>query len=79
MKIKEIESGLHILFDEMGITLPDWRVKIAGREIIRKSDWVWLYVDIYKKYAHKSCQRRKIAFNLVRNIVDWERSIFYLP
>jgi hypothetical protein len=77
MNMKEIEVALHNWFDKEGITLPQWRVKIVGREIIGRSDWSWLYVDIYKKYKHKPCQHRKLAFNFVRNIVDRERSIFY--
>jgi hypothetical protein len=77
MDMKDIEVALHNRFDEAGITLPEWRVKIVGREIIGRSDWAWLYVDIYKKHKHKPCQHRKLAYNVVRGIVDLERSIFY--
>jgi hypothetical protein len=77
--MKEFEENLHRVFDEMDITLPDWRIRIREREIIGKSDWAWLYVDIYRKYAHKPCQCRKLAYNFVRDVIDWEKSIFYTP
>jgi hypothetical protein len=79
MEMRELEVGLHGLFDEMGITNPSWRVALTGREIIGKSDWSWLHIDIYKKYGKKPCQHRKLAYNFVRNVIDWERSIFYEP
>ena len=74
---KDYLEALHEVFDEQGITAPNWRLKITSREIIGQSDWAWIYVDVYAPRKRKPCQTRQLAFNFVRNQIDWSKSKFY--
>jgi hypothetical protein len=67
---------LHEIFDEMGITLPNWKISLVSEEIIGRSDWAYVTVEIYKPYCKRPCQIRKLAFNFVRKIIDLEKSSF---
>ena len=68
--------ALQEIFIERGIIGDKWKIKITDREIIGRSDWAYVYVDIYKPRCRKPCQNRKLAINFVRNIIDWDKSSF---
>lgn len=67
---------IHIILNDKGITTPDYRLKLIGKEIIPHSDWIYIEIDIYRPHKRKPCQYRKLAVNIVRNIIDFERSSF---
>lgn len=69
-------KAVHEIFNEKGITNPDYRIKLLNKEIIGNSDWAFIEIDIYRPHKKKPCQYRKLAVNFVRNIIDFDKSIF---
>jgi len=75
------EKKLHEAFDEIGVTLPNWRIKITNKELIRNrygqwTDYATLTVDIYKYRCRKPTQRRYLTVNTVKGYIDLERSTY---
>jgi len=47
-KYNEFEANIHRVFVERGIANVDWKIKIIGREIIGRSDYAKVQVEVYK-------------------------------
>ena len=75
--MEKLMKSLHEVFNEVGITNPGYRIKLVSREIIGKSDWAYVGVDIYAPRKKKPCQYRKLAINFVRNIIDLNKSEYF--
>ena len=73
----DFEKALHEAFNEKGITLPDWRIKITNREIIGHSDWAKVTVEVYKPRKRKPEIIWELAVNIVRDQIHWDKSNFY--
>ena len=71
-----LETGIHYALDTYGATLPNWRIKILDAETVGHSDWAKVYVEVYKPRCRKPCTTWCLAVNMVREIVDFERSTF---
>jgi hypothetical protein len=73
---------LHEVFDEQGYTLPNWKIKLVGEELIRNhygkvvGDWMWIDVEIYKCRCRKPIQKHHIFYNHVKKQIDMSRSSF---
>ena len=75
--MEKLENVLHDIFNERGITAPNWRIKITQKETIGRSDWAYVFVDIYAPKKKKPCQNYKLAINFVRKIINWDKSEWY--
>jgi len=75
----ELELNIHHVLAEKGIAGLDWRIKIINKEVIGRSDWAKVSVEIYPPRKRKPVLVWVLAINFVRNIIDWEKSDFYKP
>lgn len=75
--MNKFEQGIHNALDEKGITLPDWKIKITNREIIGRSDWAKVTVEVYKPRKRKPEIIWELAINIVKNQIHWDKSSFY--
>ncbi len=74
-----LEQGIHDVMNERGITVPNWRIKITNREIIGKSDWAKVTVEVYAPRKRKPTVIWILSINFVRETVHWDKSSFYYP
>jgi len=78
-KHEELQSNIHHVLSEKGIAGLDWRIKIINKEVIGRSDWAKVSVEIYPPRKRKPVLVWVLAINFVRNIIDWDKSNFYQP
>ena len=82
MSVERIRQGIRNALDEYGVTGPGCKVKFLGAEIGTEwgYDWALVTVDIYPPRKRKPRLKWYLAINMVREIVDWEKSFFkYYP
>lgn len=72
----EFEQNIFDVFIDRGITLPDWRIKIASKEIIKNSDYARVLVEVYKPRKRKPCIVWDLCVNFVREQINWDHSTF---
>ena len=71
-----LTKAIRECMDEKGITGPKDRIKIIGREIIGKSDWAIVTVDIFRPRKRKPTLFWKLAINITNNTIHWYKSAF---
>ncbi|MPM03140.1 hypothetical protein SDC9_49400 [bioreactor metagenome] len=75
--MSKLEAAIHRVFDERGITLPNWRIKIDGISGDPNSDYRRVEVLVYKPRCHKPMQYWNLCIDIVRELVLFETSTFY--
>jgi len=81
MTMNEYSERIKEVFDDQGISLPNWRIQIVSREPIRNrynqvTDYETFAVDIYKYKCRKPIQRRILVINTVRKHIDLSNSTY---
>ena len=71
-----LENGIKEALVEYGAMNDNWRMKITDKEIIAYSDWAKVEIEIYKPRCRKPCIIWTLAINMVKELVDFERSTF---
>ena len=71
-------AKIHSALDELGYTLPNWRIKIINRDIIHVcTDLSQITIEVYKFRCHKPCQRLIIIYNEVRQCIYTDHISYY--
>lgn len=75
-----IEEGIKSALIERGSAAENWRVKITGCDRVGKnSDYVRVYVDVFKPHSRKPDVMWDLCINAVKNLVFFDRSNFFYP
>lgn len=73
----DIEKLLKQVMVDGGYINDDWRIKIIKVEPLNNaSDYVYLYVDVYKPRCKKPKYWHKIKYDTARSNVYWNQSEF---
>jgi len=72
----KFESNIHNVLAEKGIAGLDWRIKIISKEIIGKSDFAKVLVEVYEPRKRKPCMNWDLCINIVREQIYWDKSTF---
>lgn len=71
-----LENGIKKALIEYGAMNENWRLEITDKKIIGNSDYATISVMIFKPRCRKPCMMWELHVNIVREFVDFERSIF---
>ncbi len=72
-----MESKIREALIEREIMGENWKMKIANKEIIGRSDWAKIIVEITAPKKRKPCIAWELAINIVRGQINWEESTHY--
>lgn len=75
-KMTRLESGIYNAMVEHGNINPDWRINITHKEIIGKSDWAEVLVEVKEPRKRKPTYIWTLAINIVRDQINWDKSGF---
>ncbi len=53
-----------------------WRIELIGTEPIRRGDYVFVDVDVYKPRSRKPDFEWHIFIDVIRELIHWDRSTF---
>lgn len=71
----KLESGIKIALIDYGAARENWRVKVTGYDQVGiNSDFVRVYVDIYKPRSRKPDVIWDLCVNIVKELVYFDRS-----
>jgi hypothetical protein len=73
----ELESAIHDVFDERGITLPNWKIKVDRISGDKNSDYRRVEVTVFKPRCRKPMQYWNLCIDIVRELIFWGTSTFY--
>ena len=51
-------------------------IKMLGYQIMDRSDWATIYVDIYQPRKKKPLGGWRLAVNIVKNQIHWDKSAY---
>lgn len=72
-----LEEGIKAAMVDTGRAAENWRVTVTGNERIgNNSDYVRVYVNVYKPHSRKPDVLWDICIDAVRELIFWERSTF---
>ena len=71
-----LESLIRSAMDQYGVTAQGWRIKIikVDSDVI---DWAKVLVEVYAPRKRKPACAWNVAVNMMRNIVDFNRSEYF--
>ena len=72
----KFENAIKEVLIEREIMDKNWRMKITGTEIIGKSDYAKVTVEVTAPRKRKPCVVWNLAVNIARNQADWAKSTF---
>ena len=72
-----LEEGIKAAMIDTGRAAENWRVKVTGSDQVnRNSDYVRVYVDVYKPRSRKPDIVWDICVNIAKNLIYWDHSTF---
>ena len=72
-----LKQGIKNALIEYGAIEDNWRICIIDKEIIGKSDWAKITVNITPPRKRKPCICWEISINIVKNQIHWDKSTHY--
>lgn len=72
-----LENAIKEIFIEREIMLPNWKIQITDKEILGKSDYAKVTVDVFKPRKKKPEITWILTINMVREQIHWDKSEFY--
>ncbi len=76
MKTTKLENQIKQALVNYGAMGENWRMKVTNREIIGRSDWAKVVVEITAPKKRKPCTKWELAINIARNQIHWDKSTF---
>ena len=74
--MNEFNKNIHDCFIEKGIAGNGWRTKVVSKEIIGRSDFAKVLVEVYKPKKRKPCIAWELCINIARKQIYWDKSTF---
>lgn len=74
----ELAEGIKAAMVDTGRAAENWRVTVTGNERVgNNSDYVRVYVNVYKPRSRKPDVLWDICIDAVRELIYWEHSTYY--
>jgi hypothetical protein len=75
-----LEEGIKAAMIDTGRAAENWRIKVTGHDKVGKnSDYVRVYVSVYKPRSRKPDVLWDLCVNVVKNLIYWDYSTFAYP
>jgi hypothetical protein len=72
-----LEEGIKAAMIDTGRAAENWRVKVTGCDRVgNNSDYVRVYVNVYKPRSRKPDVLWDICINAVKELIYWEHSTY---
>ena len=74
----ELAEGIKAAMIDTGRAAENWRVEVTGCDRVgNNSDYVRVYVNVYKPRSRKPDVLWDICINAVKELIYWEHSTYY--